>query len=550
MSGTGSRVCVGCATKTEAAVCPACQGATTPAKPGAAEGTDLVGRVLADRYQLTGVLGRGGMGVVYRGVQLAVDRPVAIKVVSRTLAKDPRAVQRFQREAKVSSKLQHPNAIRVYDFGLTDDGLLFLVMELLDGRELSRELKALGRLPVHRAVNIAVQALKALHEAHGYGIVHRDLKPSNVFLQDLAGETDIVKVMDFGIAKMVHGDGAELTNVGLIVGTPTYMSPEQIRGWQVDARSDLYALGVILFEMVAGRVPFRGDSQLAVMVAHTREPPPPVSSVVEGPGVEALDGVLARLLAKEPADRPASALHAMALLHRLLPALAPLSQPDLASLSTAEFLALERDRQVPAPGTPTPMPRPAPGGGPPADPVVHDEATVADPGGPGPVAPRRARAVTVVVGLAAAALGLGGYLALRPDSPPPVAAEPPSTAAPAETPPPAPPPQEAPATLPPRVTLRFVSSPPGARVFLAGRDLGVTPLSHDVDQAAEPLGVEATKDGFTPQGRQVTPRESQEVRLDLLPAARAPAVDSPGRRGKVKPTPKKAKPSSDLLEEL
>jgi len=297
-------------------------------------GQAAIGAVIGGRYRIVGLLGRGGMGTVYRGVQLGIDRPVAIKIISREVADDRVALQRFQREAKLTSRLTHPNSIRVFDFGVTAEDRPYLVMELLQGRELAAELAEHGRLPPARAIAIAEQVLRALREAHGMGILHRDLKPENLFLRDVIGEEDLVKVVDFGIAKSVEGDVSRVTQSGSLVGTPAYMSPEQSRGDELDGRSDLYAVGTILWEMLAGRLPFppQGDSPVSILIARLTTPLPSLAAVApDVPGVHHLEAALAALLADDPADRPADADAALALLadvRKRLPAHGATAWPD------------------------------------------------------------------------------------------------------------------------------------------------------------------------------------------------------------------------------
>ena len=193
----------------------------TPADP-------YLDRVLGNQYRIESVLGEGGMGTVYRGVQLSVDRPVAIKLISQSISGSPEHVQRFRREAEAMSKLEHPSIVRLYDFGLTDDGLLYLVMELLRGRELSHELITHGAMVPERALRLCLRILNALRRPHELGIIHRDLKPQNIFLTDIDGDPDFVKIMDFGLARL-HDNDAQLTRAGEVMGTPAYMAPEQRR---------------------------------------------------------------------------------------------------------------------------------------------------------------------------------------------------------------------------------------------------------------------------------------------------------------------------------
>lgn len=278
----------------------------------------LIGRVLGERYRIDAMLGEGGMGTVYRGTQLSVERQVAIKLISPLLAREREVIERFKREAQVTSQLRQPHNVQLVDFGSTDEGQMYLVMELLKGRELS-ELLAEGPLARERALTITDQVLKALIEAHDLGIVHRDLKPANIFLCDVAGEEDFAKVMDFGIASALEGDNRQLTMTGTLVGTPAYMSPEQAQGQPVGPTSDLYSLGVILYEMLTGRGPFESNTAMSLLMMHVSKAPPPLHETAPGlPQLQALQALLDRLLAKAPADRFQSAVEARERVRALL----------------------------------------------------------------------------------------------------------------------------------------------------------------------------------------------------------------------------------------
>ncbi len=221
------------------------------------------------------------------------------------LAHDPVQVRRFLNEAKAACQLSHPHTVRVFDFGQTDDKLLYMAMERLNGRELSDVLREDAPLEPFRAVHIAIGVLKSLAEAHAAGLVHRDLKPGNIFLCDIHGEPDFVKLIDFGIAKSYDGDDPEhdLTKTGFAVGTPKYMSPEQGRAEPLDGRSDLYSLGVILYEALTGAVPFKASSAMSMIVKHMQEPPPDIAERVPSDLPEGLRDVVMRSLAKDPWDR-------------------------------------------------------------------------------------------------------------------------------------------------------------------------------------------------------------------------------------------------------
>ncbi|HWO20935.1 MAG TPA: serine/threonine-protein kinase [Kofleriaceae bacterium] len=260
------------------------------------------------QYRVTGVLGRGGMGVVYAAEHMLLGRAAAVKVLLPEYSGHPEVVARFFNEARAASSIDHPGIIEIYDFGTTPDGAAFIVMEFLRGESLLKRL-ARRRLPWSTALEITRQIAGALGAAHAQGIVHRDLKPENVFLvrdpEVPGGER--IKLLDFGIAKlMIHALGHQQTRAGSLLGTPTYMAPEQCRGVAVDARADLYALGCILFELCAGRPPFIGEGEGDVLAAHIYMPPPRVASFVSDVPEE-VDQLIQRLLAKLPVDRPQTA---------------------------------------------------------------------------------------------------------------------------------------------------------------------------------------------------------------------------------------------------
>ncbi|MDG4826491.1 serine/threonine-protein kinase [Asanoa sp. WMMD1127] len=261
----------------------------------------MAGRRLADRYELEDVLARGGMGVVWRGRDLRLDRPVAVKLVAGDALDDPTLAARFDREARAVARLNHPNIVAVYDFG-SDGGDSYLVMELVSGRSIAAAL-ADGPLPVADAVSVAAQVCAGLTAAHAAGVVHRDVKPANL-IRTPAG---VVKICDFGIAHLRQSAGeARLTGDAIAMGSTSYMAPEQINDEPVDERTDLYGLGCALYAMLAGRPPFVGATPLSVVHQQVTAAPPEVRDArPEAP--EALARLVRELLAKSPADRPADA---------------------------------------------------------------------------------------------------------------------------------------------------------------------------------------------------------------------------------------------------
>jgi serine/threonine protein kinase len=278
----------------------------------------MIGTVLAGRYQLTRVLGTGGMGAVYEAKHATTGKRVAIKLLAPHLSKDLKLVARFRREAMAASRLLHENCVQIDDFGEDGDGTFYIAMELIDGRGLGDELRASGAMPPARVAKIGVQLLKALDAAHVGGVLHRDLKPQNVMLTTKPGRPDMVKVVDFGIAKITSnepGDQQALTIPGTIFGTPEYMSPEQARGETLDARSDLYSASVVLWHLLLGRSPFRGTSvRETLLKVFSDEAPSPTA---ERPGLAlpaGFEDVLRRGLAKNRDSRwPDAASFAAAL---------------------------------------------------------------------------------------------------------------------------------------------------------------------------------------------------------------------------------------------
>ncbi len=265
----------------------------------------LLGETLAEKYLIEQLIKRGGMGSVYRGKHVMMDKTVAIKVLRPSLAGDDVVVARFSREARAASRISHPHAVSVTDFGEAESGVVFLVMEYLDGRTLKDLLRSEGPMTLERTVEIIRQVSGALDAAHQQGVIHRDLKSDNIMLSQTNGG-DWAKVLDFGIAKIQQPEGArdnDITAANLVIGTPQYMSPEQCsQTGPIDARSDVYSLGIILFEMLAGRVPFTGDSPTVIMMKQVGDEPP---SVLEArpdlPG--SIDNLIKKALAKQPVVR-------------------------------------------------------------------------------------------------------------------------------------------------------------------------------------------------------------------------------------------------------
>jgi eukaryotic-like serine/threonine-protein kinase len=350
----------------------------------------LIGQTLNGQFEIVDRLGAGGMGAVYRARQLSVDREVAIKILRTELATNNAALTRFENESKIVARLRHPNTLRLYDCQRTEDHRLFIVTELLHGSPLSVVMRT-ERSSLERILKILEQVCGSLAEAHQAGIIHRDIKPENVFLERV-GTDEMVKLLDFGIAKLVGSDS--LTGSG-VIGTAYYMAPEQASGAQVDRRTDIYALGVMTYQLVTGRLPFTGDSPIAVLYKHVHDAPPPLDPSTPPLLVE----LISDMLAKDPRNRPASVDEVR---HRL-----------------SEVGATSRGFMVSAPGA-----------------VLSEDALVAPThlSGPTRMLPPRKR-YGWLIGVAALLIGaFGAAFALRETAPPQV------VTLPLPPPPPPPPP--------------------------------------------------------------------------------------------------------------
>jgi serine/threonine-protein kinase len=280
-------------------------GGNSPAG-GQSKNNDLVGRTFFGEYTITKKLGEGGMGAVYLARQNAIDQNVALKVLHARAAESNEIVQRFHREAKVISMLSHPNIVRVFIFGRTEDDLLYLVMEFVQGRELRERLDQTGSLDELLAIKIMKQACSALAEAHDLGIIHRDLKPDNILLTEFRGEQNFVKILDFGIAKLNQPEGKpeqKLTQAGIVYGTPEYLSPEQAQALDLDQRTDIYSLGCILYELITGRVPFTDKNPVQILTKHVFEEAPKPSDVAPGKVAPSMEKIIMKAIAKNPDDR-------------------------------------------------------------------------------------------------------------------------------------------------------------------------------------------------------------------------------------------------------
>jgi serine/threonine protein kinase len=471
-------------------------GSAAPERSSAPPSSDeLLGRVIDGRFTILGVIARGGMGRVYRARQEPLGREVALKILhpKYTGDLDPDFQKRFFLEAATCAKLRHPNTVTVFDYGRTHDDVYYIVMELLEGRPLHRRLKE-GPLSAPEAVSIGEQICRSLREAHALGLIHRDLKPANIFLVAQAeDEGPFAKVLDFGLVKDLD-DPEDMTQTGLFMGSPKYMSPEHISGDPLDARSDIYSLGVLLYQMLCGKAPFSRDNVQNVLLAHVNRPPPTFAERAPDVPVPApLQAIVLRCLAKRREDRFPSM---NALLQELKRASLELGyrasrtslDPDstlggrwaTATMSSsgpvlqhpgalAEPLVVEEPTKV-EPSDPPPLSPPAP---PPA------EARPAPT--PLPPAERRLPFLRLFAGVLVlgALITLGAFMAFpgvgeEAEGPPPSPEMPAAGSTPAAAPAPDP---DAPPEVPAAVRVALRSIPPGAAVYVEGDDtpLGTTP---------------------------------------------------------------------------
>ncbi len=447
----------------------------------------LLGQTVDGRFRIVEIIGRGAMGKVYRAVQLPLNRAVAIKVLDSRYGagRDESFKQRFLVEAALTSKLNHPNTVRVLDYGSTRDGLFFLAMEYLDGETLEKLLTR-GALPWHRVLSIGQQMARALREAHELGVVHRDLKPGNVVMLHADDDADFVKVLDFGLVKsFIEGhelEGRAITKQGMLMGSPPYMAPEQGEKNRADPRSDIYSLGTILFEMLSGKPPFSGGGALEVILKHVNQPVPALVTPSRYEAVpEALQSIVLRCLAKSPMDRFQS-------MEELLTALQDVFVP---SRNNEQEVQPRTEAAVAI--TPAPI-----------------ELPVALP------APQRGPSILLVAGFFVAAVAgvLGTWAIVKPSAPT-------------------------------KLVFHVESDPVGANVIVEGKTLGVTPidLEQELGQGNRAsLVLRLEKDGFAPAHVRLTGGGGRLEVFETLAALNSKAVPIAPRPELTRPEPIVAKP--------
>ncbi|MBX3129751.1 MAG: serine/threonine protein kinase [Polyangiaceae bacterium] len=504
---------------------------------------DLAATLVGGRYRILSQLGRGGMGTVYLAEHEAIHKRVALKVLHPEYSAKPDLVERFKREAISASRIKHPNVLDVFDFGQLDNGCFYLAMEYLEGRDLADDLEQHGVLATERALRITLQMCKALATAHARGVVHRDLKPENVFLHTTADGEEIVKIVDFGIAQLRTTEEAaesetrqrRLTRTGMIFGTPEYMSPEQGRGAHTDHRVDIYATGVMLFEMLTGSVPFTGETFFGVLQAHLNEPIPSPKRLAPQLSPE-LDGLVRSLLEKDPERRPQS-------MSELAQALA--STPEGAQLRGSSHSILPPPAPTAVAAPPAPRAHGPTGvqfGRASSDAVAdtQPEAHVAassravttlersPPAGETAIALRpRHRGVYVVAALGLAAAATAAALVLKPGSslspsasgePPVIDAAPPPLVAPDPVVAPGP------SAAAPKIALEVVTEPAGATLYKNGAQVcDKTPCTVVVDPH-EALELEAQLGKSSGKKKVLAQRDQTvEIALSAPKAAAKPA---------------------------
>ncbi|HQY65146.1 MAG: serine/threonine protein kinase [Myxococcales bacterium] len=432
----------------------------------------LIGRTINDRFRITRLIARGGMGKVYLAEQSPLGRLCAIKVLNPSYngGAEPEFHKRFFLEASVTSRLSHPNTVTIFDYGVTEDDYYFMAMEYLEGQTLYQAIRRDGFITEERAVNIVSQICRGLREAHAIGVIHRDLKPANIFLVKHGDESDFVKILDFGLVKNVLEKAEDqITQTGLFMGSPKYMAPEQIHGAAVDARTDIYSLGVVLCELLTGKVPFDRATSVSILMAHVSESPPPLAELK--PDIVAsieVEDIVHRCLAKNPDDRYAS-MDDLLLALRVAAGVSVTGQVSAFPLGAGASGSQRVVRRAAASGSGGIAIRQAPAVVASAAPQSQTPLSLSHDEVPRREARRSSKYVLpVAVAIAAAAGGLGGLAAykLSMSPSPPVAR--PVVAAPQPTPAPSPsqaPPPSASGPAQVRQTqLQVVSEPPGASV--------------------------------------------------------------------------------------
>ncbi len=465
--------------------------------PPAAAPDPYIGVTFDGRYKIEALLGEGGMGVVYRGRHKVIDKAVAIKVLRADMARDAEITERFLREARAASAIGNPHIIDISDFGTLPDGSTYFVMEYLDGEPLTSLVEKAGQpVPVTRLVRVARQIADGLAAAHDRQIVHRDLKPDNIFLVQRGSEKDFVKILDFGIAKVASGT-AKLTRHGSVFGTPHYMSPEQAAGAPVDRRTDIYSLGVIMYEMASGRLPFDADNFMGILTQHMYQAPVPIRALVPPqdipPGLEA---IVLKCLSKKPEHRYQTMQELIEDFDKMLDGQLPDAVGEMMARSggfnvPADFF--KSAMPVPVPATPAGLERRRPW------PLIAGIASVI-------------AAISIVIGIFAySQYGTASTVSTAPSAsvPPPATMPPSATAAPTQ-------PATTAQPTPEVVDVMVVVDPIHAEVFLGDKKLGVAPSLVSVPKG-QTVRVTVRATGYVEQTLDL---DGSEKRKDVILRAR------------------------------
>lgn len=465
---------------------------TSPTAQGAAD--PYIGKTVDGRYFVETKLGEGGMGVVYRCRHTIIDKKVAMKVLRADMAQNEEVTERFLNEARSASSIGNPHIIDISDFGRLPDGATYFIMEFLTGTSLADLVAAREPMAPPRAGHVILQLAEGLSAAHDAGIVHRDLKPDNIFLVKRGSHDDFVKILDFGIAKASTQD-ARLTQAGQVFGTPHYMSPEQASGSPVDLRSDIYAVGVILYELCTGQLPFDADNFMAILTQHMYKSPLP-PSMIEGlvlpPGLE---DVILRCLAKEPTER-----------YQTMTALGE----DIERVFAGTLPTASRDRRSMTEGY--------------ASPEEYFERRSGLGSVPPPKSPPNLLLYASIGALAALAAGTAVYFATGAGAAPPATAEPSFVAAPSSTDPGAEKAASEDDEKPPTTQVAIAVAPLSAHVFRGDEDLGQSPVMVEVGK--EPLSLTARLDGYEAREIEIDGSRSK-VTVELEKKAKKEPVVSP-----------------------
>jgi len=466
----------------------------------------MIGSTIDGRYIVESLLGEGGMGTVYAARHAIIDKRVAIKVLRKEAAADESSAQRFIIEAKAASKIGHQNIVDITDFGVLPAGNAYFVMEYLDGPTLGKLVHELKHIPPARAVAICIQVARGLSAAHGKSIIHRDLKPENIFVLEKDGNADFVKIVDFGIAKDVKA-GKRLTAVGMVLGTPEYMSPEQATGQETDHRVDQYSLGCILYEMLTGDVPFKGENAPKTLTKHVFDavvPPTRLRPDLEIPVI--VEEIVMRMLQKKPADRYA----------------------DMRTLIDAYEAVLGKIASGDAPARKTAV-----------DGLRRPMATPTDAV---EQLPRNKAPIYVAVGVSVAAVMVLAGVAVTHMKKTPVATAPAAVAAttPAVTPPPtvAPVAPAAPPTTTPaaaEVQIQIATQPAGAEVYAGAELIGPSPVELKRARSRESLTFTIRRNGFKDEKRSVVLDHDQTLEVALQAKRDKVAVRTTRPQGKTAP---------------